>query len=238
MVIIQEEKLGIFPSKFDSIKKEVVDSAKDDWKRKEVDDAKKRAIYNSRNYDDFKQLVAGCTLKPIGKNEFNAPAKRKLMNRHVAQGSNLVNRSQASSDNPAPPRSGGAIGESISDKIKTLPDFEKHFRRSNGALGQWKFMAQLDPARFEKIFRPEIDGQLLSEMFVCLHAGIEEEEQGLETDPQAVLERLHGLVTLPSAEFALNFMMEADRKTCRQILKACEDADKNMMQEISKILEL
>ncbi|CAK0895101.1 unnamed protein product, partial [Prorocentrum cordatum] len=51
------------------------DASEDDWKRDKVDDAKKRAITTSTCYDDFKSRVAGCTLKPIHRNEFNAPPK-------------------------------------------------------------------------------------------------------------------------------------------------------------------
>lgn len=63
MPIIKEERLtrNLDTASFDSVKKQVVGGIYEDWKRDTVDNAKKRAIYNSRNYDDFKSLVAGCT---------------------------------------------------------------------------------------------------------------------------------------------------------------------------------
>ena len=139
MVIITEEKLSKFPTKFDDVKKEVASAAKDDWKRGVVDDAKKRAIYSSGSYDEFKNLVAGCTLKPIGRNEFNAPAKRDLQNRVQARDEYTSTANQASNVNPSPVNLGGSVKDSIEDRVKGLADFEKFFRRANGALGQWQY---------------------------------------------------------------------------------------------------
>lgn len=186
MVIIQEEKLSKFPTKFEDVKKEVAHAAQDDWKRGVVDEAKKRAIYSSGSYDEFKNLVAGCTLKPIGRNEFNAPAKRDLQNRVQAR-DEYTSRSQnqASMVNPSPVNLGGSSKDSIADRVKGLADFEKQFRIANGALGQWQFLAQLDPAKFDAILRPEVDGELLSQIFACMHSGIEEEDT--TATPEAVI---------------------------------------------------
>jgi len=52
---------------------EVALASRQDWKHDTVDNAKKRAIQISRDYNEFKALVSGCTLKPIHKDEFNTP---------------------------------------------------------------------------------------------------------------------------------------------------------------------
>jgi hypothetical protein len=60
---------------WNSLKQDVTGAGYKDWKRDVVDEAKKRAVYQAPTYDDFKQLVAGCTLKPLGKSDFRAPPK-------------------------------------------------------------------------------------------------------------------------------------------------------------------
>lgn len=83
MVIIKEEKLSRFnPSNFSSMEAEVQKSEYSDWKRDVVDDAKKRAIYTAPSYDQFEQLVKGCTLKPIHRNEWYTGPKNQQVNRH------------------------------------------------------------------------------------------------------------------------------------------------------------
>merc|ERR1711935_108507 len=57
------------------MKTEVSQAMQFDYHRDKVDDTKKKAIHDSRNYDDFKARVAGCHLKPIHRKEFNAPPK-------------------------------------------------------------------------------------------------------------------------------------------------------------------
>ena len=77
MTIIKEERLKWRSDKqgFGGIKEDILGSHKEDKHLKRVDDAKKAAIHQSRDYDEFKDLVSTCHLKPIQKNEFNAPAK-------------------------------------------------------------------------------------------------------------------------------------------------------------------
>ena len=58
-------KAGKGTEDFSAFKRDVQDGVYTDWKYNTVDEAKKRAIYSAPTYDGFRQLVAGCTLKPI-----------------------------------------------------------------------------------------------------------------------------------------------------------------------------
>lgn len=47
------------------VSRELANSVYDDWKRKVVDDAKKRAVSQAVDYDTFKNMVSVAHLKPI-----------------------------------------------------------------------------------------------------------------------------------------------------------------------------
>jgi len=122
MPIIPEEPLKGLPKNFGKMKDEVVDAARGDWKHHMVDEAKKKAIYSSKDYDDFKQRVAGCTLKPISRKEFNAPPKFAFNKSGLSGASNS--------------KRGGYAGNETTGNLpvgKTLPknsgQFDKEWRR-------------------------------------------------------------------------------------------------------------
>jgi len=78
MPLITEERLGRYDPKefkFDRVKSEVADGAQFDFRRDQIDQAKKKAITTAPSYDEFKARVAGCHLKPIHKKEFNETPK-------------------------------------------------------------------------------------------------------------------------------------------------------------------
>lgn len=76
MPIIQEERFTGLPKLFESVKSDIKRSERQDVHLKTVDDAKKKAITMSRDYEQFRGLVDTCHLKPIHAKEFNQPAKR------------------------------------------------------------------------------------------------------------------------------------------------------------------
>ena len=54
--------------------KELENATYDDWKRQEVDSAKKRAVAQYVDYDTFKNMVLVAHLKPIGQGTVNVGA--------------------------------------------------------------------------------------------------------------------------------------------------------------------
>lgn len=176
MPIIKEDPLKKYDSSsftFKSVKGEVKDAMHFDWKRDKVDDAKKKAIYQAPTYDDFKQRVAGCTLKPIHRDEFNAPPKY------------VFNKNSAVREGLAPPASGetvdasgGYVKAAIAAKTKpqlrsqrvpkTGHEFERDFRRCADSSEMVALLRQLDGDACARLFSRDIDAEVLRKAMVAL----------------------------------------------------------------------
>lgn len=178
MPIIKEERLtttSYKPDAFDfkGIKEEVVDGMQFDWKRDKVDDAKKRAIYSSHNYDDFKQRVAGCTLKPIHKDEFNAPPKY-FFNRRGGETGGYAGAAAAAAALAGV--EGGAKaaegGERLRRSERKLPrtghEFEREMRRCAGAGEIVALLRCLDEDACAKLWGRDLDAEVLRASMVAL----------------------------------------------------------------------
>jgi len=228
MVIITEEKLTR-KNDFSSIKEELGDAMKYDHSRKQIDDAKKRAVYQTGTYDQFKQLVAGCHLKPLAKGEFSegqmAPPTKHFVNKTCDLPDSSKNMKKLE-----PVANLNEMKKS--DGIKNIAEFSKMFRRAQGAKGQWELLLSISVDRFETLFRPEVDGEMMSELLLALHAGAEN-----DADPMDVLSRLHTIVHLDASEFALNFIVDEDRRTVKEILKVVGEADETMADEVRGIFK-
>lgn len=141
MPIIKGEKLSKFdPSRFGDLRFEVDAAVYSDWKRDTVDEAKKRAIYTSKTYDDFRQLVAGCTLKPIHRKDFDAPPKAQDVNRYCKSGdpdwSSHVKTGTANS-------SGAGSAGSGCSSYTSVTLLEKQFRRCENEQTKEKLLSEL-----------------------------------------------------------------------------------------------
>lgn len=168
------------PSGFDfkAMKSEVSEAMQHDWKRDKVDDAKKRAIYQSKNYDDFKQRVAGCTLKPIHKDEFNAPPKfnfnRQAPGRTAPEAPLLPGAGAGAGRTAAsgPGASAAAAGRSSGSGPKVPrsgTEFEREFRRL-AVSEQAALLELLDGPTCAKLFGRELDAELLRQVLLSLEA--------------------------------------------------------------------
>mmetsp|Transcript_2130 Transcript_2130/g.5250 ORF Transcript_2130/g.5250 Transcript_2130/m.5250 type:complete len:304 (+) Transcript_2130:101-1012(+) len=177
MPIIKEDKFNKYcpdSFNFDTMKGEVNEAMQFDWKRDKVDDAKKRAIYQATNYDDFKQRVAGCTLKPIHKDEFNAPPKY-LFNRHAEEGSArrpLTLTPAANSGAPSThevPRVGGGATSSAETRVpRTGHEFERELRRKSGPTEKVRLLERLSSDDYARVFGKELDAEVLRQLLVAL----------------------------------------------------------------------
>eukprot|EP00746_Dinoflagellata_sp_MGD_P162977 gnl/MRDRNA2_/MRDRNA2_90771_c0_seq1.p1 gnl/MRDRNA2_/MRDRNA2_90771_c0~~gnl/MRDRNA2_/MRDRNA2_90771_c0_seq1.p1 ORF type:complete len:241 (+),score=60.30 gnl/MRDRNA2_/MRDRNA2_90771_c0_seq1:114-836(+) len=166
MPIIPEEPLKGLPKDFGKMKNEVAEAARGDWKHGMVDDAKKKAIYAAKDYNDFKQRVAGCTLKPITRNEFNAPPKFAF-NRSAASNSSSKSGGYAAQDTAKSTLSAG----------KALPKngrlFDKEWRRLT-SLGlpladKVDLLVKIaDAGIIPEVFGKELDPELLLKILQLL----------------------------------------------------------------------
>lgn len=186
MPIIKEDALHTYNPQaftFNSVKGEVSEAMQFDWKRDKVDDAKKRAIYTATSYDDFTSRVKGCTLKPIHRNEFNAPPKFSF-NRQLGNDAQTPLARIAGSDLSATAvRSAvvagrGTIGGAtqVLKTSATLPkntrEFDRELRRLKSANDKVALLADLDVEACAKIFAREVDAELLREIVLALDEGV------------------------------------------------------------------
>jgi len=171
MPIIKEEPLSKYdPASFafNHVKAEVSEAMRQDWKHDKVDDAKKRAIHAAKNYDDFKQRVAGCTLKPISPGEFNAPP-RFAFNRQVAPGGP---RTQAANASGALGALGTTPGSRAATVVRSARELERELRRRSPAESV-ELLAQLGETDCARLFSRELDAELLRQMLLVLdEAGV------------------------------------------------------------------
>lgn len=176
MPIITEDRFNTYnPKNFDFVKGEVQDAMTFDWKRDKVDDAKKRAITTAGTYGEFKDRVAGCTLKPIHRAEFNAPPKYAF-NRQVGNvGPNSGPlRAYAggydTSKQAAAPRSlGGSSSASQGPRLpKTPQEFDRELRRCKGSAESVDLIERLGGEGIGKLFSREIDPEILRKLFIAL----------------------------------------------------------------------
>lgn len=167
MPIIKEDPLHKYPLCFKEVKGEVSEAMRDDWKRDKVDDAKKRAIYDARSYDDFKARVAGCTLKPIHKDEFNSPPK--FVYNKQAEKTDTVKRSEEAAAIDA---AALAAAKRCSANKPSVPrnsrQFERELRRRTGAVDKVALLELLDGDAYANLFGKELDAEVLRMLLIAL----------------------------------------------------------------------
>lgn len=157
---------------FDQVKGDVTDAMQFDWKRDKVDDAKKRAIYDSKNYDDFKQRVAGCTLKPIHRNEFNEPPKYAF-NRQAPSGAagDLLHGLKAEDGQAggvkAMPLTAAAQRDGGVRSLRNGREFERELRRCATPDEVGEMVKQLEDSTYKRLFGREVDAEVLRRLLVA-----------------------------------------------------------------------
>lgn len=207
MPIIKEERLHKFPNQFAKVKDEVAEAVHYDWKRDKVDDAKKRAITTSANYDEFKNRVAGCTLKPIHKDEFNAPPKFSF-NRQADEA--------RKSSEPV-----GAEGALLARGDGPLPknsrEFDRDFRRRHSAAEKVDFLETLPEKSFVAVFGREVDAEMLGGILRALdeHEAADDGRPGVG---RRFLQKLCGPRIVDAARRAVPFLAEGELETVGKLL--------------------
>lgn len=217
MPIITEEPLRKYdPSSFSfgTVKDEVAGGMRDDWKYGKVDDAKKRAIYDCKDYNDFKMRVAGCTLKPIHRAEFNAPPKFAF-NRQVGSQSAPDDQTGITpvSLRGSVPLSGSRCKASA---MRTGREFEREMRRCTSQESKVALLQELDGEACGRLFGRELDAEVLRHLLIAL------DETTASGDVPAALGR--SFLTLlathcpSSASVAASFFTNEEREMIARLL--------------------
>lgn len=183
MPIIKEDPLRKYDPdiiNFKDVKGEVSEAMHFDWKRDKIDDAKKRAIGTSGSYDEFKDRVAGCTLKPIARGEFNAPASsafqtRQLQSEKSSKASPFAAHkpdatSQALARHAAGRSESSSAASVFTEKVpKNGHEFDREFRRRATAEDKVRLLELvLENCLVPKLFARELDGEMLRQVLIAL----------------------------------------------------------------------
>ena len=191
MPIIKEERLtwdkGGKNREFTAVRTDILTSHQEDKHLKRVDDAKKSAIVRSRDYEEFKDLVSTCHLKPIQKNEFNAPAK--LISRNSLFNGRIGNEASSVAVKVA--------DISAENSASTSQDFSSKFMRTSN---KWTFLASHTDAQLCEFFTQGMDLSLFAECIDCIDENSERGRQVLAT-----------FAKLKWFEKALGFLSSAER---------------------------
>jgi len=226
MPVIKEDPLQKYDASlfsFDRMKGEVTVAMKEDWKRDKIDDAKKRAIYDCRDYNEFKQRVAGCTLKPIAKNEFNAPPKFAF-NRTV-EGSTAVSGGLVASPPSISPLDRQGRGSNAGQGPKNSREVDRELRRRGSAEEKAALVVDYLSTGDDvyRVFGRELD----AEVFRQLLEALEQAGTAAAVPPgtaQRFLEHVVGRCTGSAAQAAAFFTAEERGLVARLLARDQADA--------------
>jgi hypothetical protein len=193
MVIIKEEKLNKLPTSFGTVKAELAAAEYHDYHRHLVDETKKKAIYTARTYDDFKDAVKGCTLKPITSREFNAPPKMRY-NWH--------------SGNSGSQKKEASVRGSLDSKVVTVSSgaaFERGFRRAKQDE-KLSFLQSVPLEKYPELFKVELDADFFSAALEVVASDVADEEP-----TQWAREWLMAVEELPTSSLLAAFLTSEDK---------------------------
>lgn len=222
MPIINEEPLQKYnPSEFnfDRMKVEVSGAMKEDWKRDKVDDAKKKAIYDSKNYDEFKARVAGCTLKPIHRNEFNEPPKFAY-NRQAASKEEMPGQVKEIQPIVVPVTKSFASNAGV---IRNGRELDRELRKLKSSEARAILIAEqlLSDEDVQRVFAKELDAEVFRQLLIAL------EEAEIGTIPRGTARKFLTQIVLlcpNQASQAASFFGNEERGLIARLL-ARDEAD-------------
>lgn len=177
-----------------SLEKELATTVAKEKERRDVDEMKKRAITTAKSYDEFKNMVACASLRPISSSDLTS--KASVSSNRMIHGLGMVGKggfldddtgysgadkvaAAAASAALASKRSasGGAGGTASAaaalPPIRNVGEFDREWRRRpRDPASRFAFLAALGPAKMTSIFRSEIDAMLLGDIIHSLGSAV------------------------------------------------------------------
>lgn len=141
----------------DSMQKDMLEALHDDQVKKQINDAKLRAVKQRVEYDDFERLVQGAHLRPLKPksdtlNEIGKNFDGFVMPKHDAG---------AVQGPKAPPKAAAVSTEAVPPPAKTSNEFTRVWKRQcKTPAVRVGYLRQLDPDTLPLIFRTELDAAL------------------------------------------------------------------------------
>eukprot|EP00826_Nyctotherus_ovalis_P061863 TRINITY_DN8850_c0_g2_i5.p1 TRINITY_DN8850_c0_g2~~TRINITY_DN8850_c0_g2_i5.p1 ORF type:complete len:272 (+),score=90.64 TRINITY_DN8850_c0_g2_i5:26-817(+) len=192
-----------------TMQKEFERSVKEDTTRKNEDTAKKRAVEQGMDYDNFHQMVLGANLKPIKKGDFmNVTSQKKVLN--------LVSKNTE----PEVIIPELKIEEEKFVEPRNQEEFDKYFsKRLDTPLDKFRYMRMYGMKKFEKLFKGDIDCEMFMRMVKVMIAVAKKEMPETTPDDIAfVCSFLHALVTSSKFEFMYKFITDGEKKEVKELL--------------------
>jgi len=219
-------------------------------KRKAEDTMKKRAIHTAGSYDEFKNLVAAATQKPLSQSDYGTKAVtsvNKMLSGEAVRGS--AKEGQLGLGLQLPGCEGAAQSETMrassvsisSDRFGLPPaspgEFERTWRRLS-AEKRTAYLSWLGPTRLGYPFRRDIEGTILGAIILELGGGDIEVWEGSRGREAVVyrLDLLRGILeaTPPSS---LGLAVDTLSREEREAANALKKASKCVNYEYNDIIE-
>nr|BCL66156.1 hypothetical protein [Volvox reticuliferus] len=217
-----QDSASFRPSK---VSKELANAAYDDFKRKAIDEAKKRAVLQRVDYDTFKNMVLTAHLAPI-----TAPNKR-------------------TNDRPAPCWNFGPDGKLVKEQVgqtalsshgaplevpSTSGDFTRDWRRLGTVDDKYRYLKMCGPDTFRTIFRVEISSEVLREVLGVVEAcwlghggAAEEAEDGSGAalrEAMFVVRSLEALTAAGRFSLTVKLLGNSTKPMLERLFEGLEDA--------------
>ena len=149
----------------DTLQKDMLEALHDDQVKKQINDAKLRAVKQRVEYDEFEKLVAGAHLKPIKPKSDTLADIGKQFDGFV-----LPKHETAAVQGPkAPPKAAVVSTEEVPPAPKTSNEFARVWKRQcKTPATRVGYVRHLDPDTLPLIFRTELDPTLFDGIVATL----------------------------------------------------------------------
>ena len=210
LVDVPQEQVPLQPTGrrvVDSLQLGMAEALADDQRRKQVNDAKLRAVSQRVDYDDFCKMVAGAHLRPVKPCSQQSAAISKPFEGFV-----MPRYRERRAD-------GGGPSTTVSTAIMepfTPPDSANDFmrtwrRRCRTPPLRLQYLRTIDPTLLPLIFRVEMDSAVFEGIVEALHAGLGDSTADTRPlDPGWVTCFLHNMMRINGVSMTLALAGKGD----------------------------
>lgn len=211
------------------LSKDLANAVYDDWKRKVIDDAKKRAVSQNVDYATFKNMVSVAHLKPI--QSARAPRLDQMLpSWHFNADGSLPTAHQLSD---AAAAALALMQQEPQEPPSTSGDFYREWRRNcPNADSKYRYLRLCGPVGLASLFKIEISSEALKEIIEVLevcwlgYAGAAEEELAGSALREAgfVVQVLQSLSTVGRFSLTVKLIGSAAKKVLNSLFTQLEGA--------------
>ncbi|GAX81006.1 hypothetical protein CEUSTIGMA_g8441.t1 [Chlamydomonas eustigma] len=211
------------------LSKDLANAVYDDWKRKVIDDAKKRAVSQNVDYDTFKNMVSVAHLQPI--QAASATRQDRMLPSWQFNADGSLPEAHQMSDAAAVALK--LMQQEPQDPPTTSGDFYREWRRNcPNPDSKYRYLRLCGPGGITSLFKVEISSEALKEIIEVLeacwlgYAGAAEEGQAGSALKEAgfVVQVLQSLSTAGRFSLTVKLIGSAAKKVLDSLLTQLEAA--------------